>query len=329
MNARLSQTFYRYFPVAQQDRDWGICVTTVGQTRVEPGTHYPPAVHPKGYNFRASIGRRLREFQIVYITAGQGWFKSDVSGPLNIDAGCVFLVFPGVWHSYGPNPATGWDERWVGFTGALARRLAEKGFFSPANPVFYPGKEHVLFSLFTELINVGRSNHPASQKIIAGLALSILALLHSARQFNVEGADHGLDVIRSAITRMHEGSGSDLSIPELASNLNVSYRWFRRAFAHHMGMSPHHYLIETRLAHARDLLSQTTMSVKEIALQTGFGDEQYFCRMFHKKVRVTPSAWRRHALGSQKRGLNRSTRRFAPARNRLSNEIAGESTAAL
>jgi transcriptional regulator GlxA family with amidase domain len=40
------------------------------------------------------------------------------------------------------------------------------------------------------------------------------------------------------------------------------------------------------------LLSETELSVKEIATQTGFEDEFYFSRLFRQKLNLTPSQWR-------------------------------------
>ena len=44
------QTFYRYFPVAKRDRDWGLFVATVGESRISPGSAYPPGAQPKTYD---------------------------------------------------------------------------------------------------------------------------------------------------------------------------------------------------------------------------------------------------------------------------------------
>ncbi len=57
--------------------------------------------------------------------------------------------------------------------------------------------------------------------------------------------------------------------------------------------TPHHYLAEMRLARARDLLAQTTLSTKDVALRVGFEDPQYFCRLFHQKVGLPPGLWRK------------------------------------
>jgi AraC-like DNA-binding protein len=81
--------------------------------------------------------------------------------------------------------------------------------------------------------------------------------------------------------------------PDLARRLGVGYTWFRRTFAHHQGLSPHQYRLQMRVGRARTLLSETTLTVKEVAFRCGFESEQYFCRLFRSKTGASPGAWRR------------------------------------
>lgn len=296
-----AQTFYRYFPVAQRDRDWGLFVTTVGESRISAGSSYPPGGHPKSYDFRASAGRLLHEYQIIYISAGEGWFKSAGASRVRIEAGTVFFLFPDVWHSYAPKETVGWHEHWVGFNGDIARRLVRHDFFAPERPVLRGGEEGRLLSLFNDILEATRSNHPALQQLLAGAVVNMLALLYSVQQSRLAGDDPGVQIIHQAVTRMRENPETPLNIPEVAQELKVSYRWFRRAFTHHTGLSPHQYFLDVRLARARDLLAQTTLSTKEIASRVGFEDAQYFCRLFHRKVGFAPGVWRARSQKRQRR----------------------------
>jgi AraC-like DNA-binding protein len=292
MSESVPKTSYRYFPVAKRDRDWGLFVTTAGESHFGPGVAYPPTGHPKGYAFRTPEGRMLEEYQLIYISAGFGWFKSEASGRQKVEAGSVIFLFPGVWHSYAPAPATGWNEHWVGFNGDTARRLIRHGFFSPKQPVLRAGEESRLLTLFRDVMDAARNNRPSLQQLMAGATENMLALLYSTQQYKLAGDDHGSRIIDQAVDRMRECSDTALNMPELASQLKVSYRWFRRAFAHHTGLSPNHYFLEIRLAQARSLLAQTALPIKEIADRLGFEDPQYFCKFFHKKVGAAPGVWR-------------------------------------
>ena len=291
------RSFSRYFPVSVRDRKWGWHVTTVGESRTLPGENYPPAGHPKGYNFDWSKGRVLDCHALIYISRGRGLFESRPSARQVIEAGQVLFLFPGVWHRYRPEPETGWDEHWVGFDGEVARRWVKNQFFSPREPVFQPGQEEKWLTLFTELISVIKLNRPALQQVMAGFTAQMLGLLYSGQQAGLAGDDKALLIVQKAIATMQTELESSLDAQALARDLKVSYSSFRHTFQQHTGSSPHQYLLELRLVRARNLLTQTPQSVKEIAQHVGFDDEHYFCRFFKLKTGLTPGQWRARSLG--------------------------------
>ena len=293
MDAIASQkSFSRYFPVSVRDRKWGWHVTTAGEMRLLPGQPYPPPGHPKGYNFDWNKGRVLDTHALVYVSRGSGMFESRQSARQVIDAGQVIFLFPGVWHRYRPDAKTGWDEHWVGFDGDVARRWVKNKFFSPRTPVFKPGQEEKWLTLFTELLAVIKLNRPALQQVMAGFTAQMLGLLYSGQQAGLAGDDQALLIVQKAMAKMQTELEKGLNAQALARELNVSYSSFRHTFQEHTGSSPHQYLLELRLVRARNLLTQTTQSVKGIAQRTGFGDEHYFCRFFKMKTGLTPGQWR-------------------------------------
>ena len=285
-------SFHRYFPVSTRDRKWGLFVTTMGETRVPPHTPYPPAVHPKGYAFDWQHGRVLESFALVYISGGRGNFESDGKINLPIEPGNVFLLFPGIWHRYQPDSKTGWHEHWIGFDGEWARNWRKCKFISPAKPVVKINFEDTVLATFNRIMQAVRTNRPALQQILAGAAVNLAGMCYSAQQAPPETGDPGSNVIEQAITRLENDLGRPLDMKSLARELGVSYHWFRSTFAMHTGLAPHQYLLEMRLVRARNLLAETRLSVKEIAVQTGFQDEHYFSRLFRQKLNVTPSQWR-------------------------------------
>jgi AraC-like DNA-binding protein len=290
------KSFYRYFPASVRDRKWGWYVSTAGEAQILPGQPYPPTGHPKGYNFDWNKGRVLDDYQLLYISRGRGSFESRKTAIQSIEAGQVVFLFPGVWHRYRPDAETGWEEHWVGFDGNVARSWVKNRFFLPRMPLFKLGLEEKWQALFTELIAVIKLNRPALQQLMAGFTAQMLGLLYSGRQADLAGDDKSLLIVQRAISRMQSELESGLNAQTLARELKVSYSSFRHTFQQHTGASPHHYLLELRLMRARNLLTQTAQSVKEIAQQAGFDDEHYFCRFFKTKTGFTPGQWRSRSL---------------------------------
>ena len=105
----------KYLRVNARDEEWGIVITTVGYQYVSPNHAYPLSKHPDNYNFKNEGKRTLNEYQLVYITRGEGYFSSRSCPKTHIEAGTMLLLFPGEWHKYYPDARTGWDEHWVGF----------------------------------------------------------------------------------------------------------------------------------------------------------------------------------------------------------------------
>jgi AraC-like DNA-binding protein len=285
--------FHRYFPISQRDRNWGLFVTTAGEARILPNACYPQSGHPKGYAFDWQHGRVLDGFALVYISSGRGQFESKPDISAAIEPGNVFLLFPGVWHRYMPTPEVGWHEHWIGFDGDIARRWQQHKFISAKTPVININAEDTVLATFSRVMQAMRANRPALQQILAGATANLLGLFYSAQQTSQLVEKESSNAIELAIARIHAESARELDMKTLAQELGVSYSWFRHMFVAHTGLSPHQYLMELRIVCARNLLTGTELSVKEIALQTGFADEHYFSRLFRQKLNVTPSQWRR------------------------------------
>lgn len=88
------------------------------------------------------------------------------------------------------------------------------------------------------------------------------------------------------------GLDRDLSLDELAAEACLSPFHFARAFQRTMGRTPCRYLLERRIARAKDKLRQRHLSLVEIAQETGFATQSGFTRAFAKETGMTPGKFR-------------------------------------
>ncbi len=70
---------FKYLIVNEKDKNFGLWVNTVGFQSIPRGIQYPLTEHPSSYFFNASKGRVLQEYQLLYITKGEGSFESDTT----------------------------------------------------------------------------------------------------------------------------------------------------------------------------------------------------------------------------------------------------------
>jgi AraC family transcriptional regulator len=85
-----------------------------------------------------------------------------------------------------------------------------------------------------------------------------------------------------------------------AREVGLSAFHFLRLFSRVLGVSPHQYLVRSRLRRAARLLADDTRSVTEIAFAVGFGDLSNFVRTFHRAAGVSPRRFREAAKGDRK-----------------------------
>jgi len=91
-----------------------------------------------------------------------------------------------------------------------------------------------------------------------------------------------------------------LELEAVAREAGLSPFHFLRTFANVLGVTPHQYLVRSRLRHAARLLADEDRSVTDVAYDVGFGDLSNFIRTFHRAAGVSPSGFRKAAHGDRK-----------------------------
>lgn len=107
--------------------------------------------------------------------------------------------------------------------------------------------------------------------------------------------DSAVRLAQSAARIVEEDGLADCSIPDLAARLGVSDRHLRRVFFKEYGVSLVQYIQTWRLLLAKRLLTDTQLSMTEIAMIAGFGSIRRFNDLFRKHYRLAPSKLRRAA----------------------------------
>ena len=283
---------FKYLLVNDRDRVFGININTVGFQPIPPDTAYPSTDHPKSYYFNPCKGRVLTEYQIIYISKGKGTFTSESTKKTIVKKGQIILLFPGQWHTYCPSNETGWNEYYIGFEGPIIDNLMKNEFISPNNQILDVGVSEEFVTLYSSAIQVAKYERKTVQQYLAGIVLHLIGMVLSYSQDkNIEQNNSG-ELIERAKIIMNENINRQINIQGIATNLGTSYSWFRKEFKEYTGFSPAQYFQELKLRKAKELLSETDLSIKEIAFKLDFSSYEYFLSFFRKKVGVTPSEYR-------------------------------------
>ena len=291
----------KYLAVNPVDLKWGTAVNSAGFQEVRPGENYPPGNHPSRYIFTVANGRILQEYQLIYITEGRGKFYCETLGrnkAIPVESGMMFLLFPGEWHSYHPDPQTGWKEYWIGFNGHFVDNLIAENFFSKDCPVFKVNIHEDIVNLYNSAISAAVAQESGFQQVLAGIVSRLLSLAYFYDRNSQFQQSDTANKIGQAKVMIYDNFMS-ISPEEIASKLCLSYSSFRKTFKEYTGFSPARFINEVRMSKAKEMLTNTSMSIKEVAYHVGYNNHDYFFTAFRHMTGQTPAEYRNMTQGNK------------------------------
>jgi AraC family transcriptional regulator len=99
---------------------------------------------------------------------------------------------------------------------------------------------------------------------------------------------------------MEANAHQSLDLASAAREVGLSSFHFLRLFGRVLGVTPHQYLVRSRLRRAARLLVDDSRSITQIAYEVGFGDLSNFVRTFHRAAGISPRGFRQAARGERK-----------------------------
>ncbi|MDO5579795.1 MAG: AraC family transcriptional regulator [Planctomycetia bacterium] len=284
---------YFYLPVGEREFNWGLYLTVVGHNLVRPHEQYPHREHPSSYQFKSSEGRILSEYQIILLTGGEGTFSSGEIQNAKVSAGDVLLIFPGVWHTYSPDPDTGWEDYWIGLNGSWITALCERSILQTSKPIYRPLEYKEIRSTFAELLNTVRSNGAInSPSYIVSIAKILTLLAEQPQEQELVFSSGKEKIVHEAVRVIWEWSYRTLTVNDIADSIQINRRTLERYFREVNGISIHDEIIRCRLIRAQQLLKKTRIPIHRIANMAGFSSHQQMCAHFAVHFRCTPETMR-------------------------------------
>lgn len=114
------------------------------------------------------------------------------------------------------------------------------------------------------------------------------------KEFLVENDTSGRNATeKEMISYIQQNFTEEISLKAFGAQFHLSEKYISRYFKEHFHITLSQYVNHLRLEHARQLLQDTTQSVTEVALRSGFENVSYFIRCFKKMYGVSPLQYRR------------------------------------
>ena len=228
-------------------------------------------------------------FSIGAITGGHSHYLNQRSLQ-EVGPGSLVLMNPEEVHACNPIADQPWsylmfylDTDWLRSQqeeAGLGSEFRPFDMTASRDPLLYQGLQHLHHQLV-------QAPDPLAREVACHLfSRQLLARLTPA-----SWDDRPPQHLQRAAELMQDDSASPLSLSQLSAVAGLTPSHFVRAFSQHYGMTPHAYLLDRRIRHARTLLKQG-QPLAEVALASGFADQAHFQRQFKRRVAATPGQYR-------------------------------------
>ncbi len=207
--------------------------------------------------------------QAVFVP-GNAWNRPDWSEPVKV---LTFL--------FGP--------RQIGIS--LVRKSAAKGLPDAVKIGIRGVRDGVTQNLLTALLQVAaeKQKGPLARLLVESLLYACLATLTSGNAPRQRKANRTFELLCLYI---HENFQLPLTRESVAARYSLSPSHVSRLFRTEGLMQFNDYLNLVRVNRAKFILRNYTMSLKEVAASCGYSDAAYFCRVFKRISKMTPTEYR-------------------------------------
>ncbi len=264
------------YPFIEQVKNLPVYLTGIG------GTEYQGAINrPEGYCWH----------QILFCAGGSGVLRyDDITTEITENS---FIFLPAYYpHEYIPDNVK-WDMRWIVFDGYACKHIFEE--FGMSKPIVVKTvNSNAMQKLYDKMFVALKTDKVYGNYTCAGLVYQYILEFHRlASDSTAKNKADKSDILMPALNYIEENFRKDFPITVLAEISGVSQQYLCRIFNQTMNIRPNEYITCRRLQEAKHLLSETTLSIREICMQSGFTDASYFSTVFRRYEGISPAEYRK------------------------------------
>ncbi len=237
--------------------------------------------HPKYYGIQYNHSGKLR-LEI------DGELRGEVEGSH------VFITRPGRVYNYGCAENERRHHCFICTIGERVESYIAGGLFEPDHPQqpLPVGEPERFFRTISEIVSLVHSRAVVPPRAVL-LFEDLLLQIAENRTPRTPLPPYCGESIAKLAERIRRAPQEDFDIGVEAARCHITVAHFRRLFKQQLGLPPHRFLIHCRLERAAAMLLHGNPGVAEVALRSGFTDQNYFARMFKQQYRITPLEYRR------------------------------------
>lgn len=251
-----------------------------------------------------SWGPKLRrQYHMHFVMAGKGYLEiNDKVYHLQKDQ--IFLIYPNTVAYYYADDKEPWTYAFISFHGNKAEQYMRQAGFSPEHctrKCIFPTDQYVDIvrdMLTTHQLTLTNELRRVSMlfQLVSLLTESHLSLCKPSVPTEYLPETYFEHALRYIQLNYQE----NISIQDIADYIGITRSYLHSIFTQKENLSPQKFLMNFRIAKAKELLSSTDTLIKDIALKVGYSDSLGFSKIFHNLTGLSPSQYRKLTSDSSK-----------------------------
>lgn len=242
-----------------------------------------------------NVGPRVMDsYKLVFCVNGKGFIEYDNEKAVPVSQGDLMVVFPKQRHHYYANPDDPWELMWVCINGKLCEDiLSDIGITKEQHIIHNALTPAILRTLHTIINSLG-----FTEDFLRLAATGHLFVLFSYLMQITSKQSKMLDQYRQnaavfkAVRFIEENYHLNFDVSMLCQHVNYSRSYLSRIFKAETNMTIPEYTNNVRIRHAKALLADTKIPLREVATSVGISDPFYFSKIFKTIAGQSPSSYR-------------------------------------
>lgn len=269
---------YSYLELENKSYDH-FYVKFCGMQQCEPDYSYGPAVRS--------------HYLIHYCVSGKGEYHVN-NKVYTIHPGDAFMIMPDVVTYYQADHDDPWTYLWIGFDGQQTNTFLKHCGIDNQHLIVHNNHIHELREIVVSML--------AHNKLSYSNEMFIQGKLYEFFSYFAKSADIPYEekvntnyntYIDKAILYIQNNYQNYVTVTEIADYLSLNRSYLTTLFKQHLHMSPQQFLLKYRMMKAEDFLTNTNLTINQIAYSCGYGNQLSFSKAFHNTHDMSPRHYRK------------------------------------
>jgi AraC-like DNA-binding protein len=267
-----------------------------GMTSIRSAVHLPSIRVLGDFVKKAGTGlaeRDIPDYELLYFPDGNGTIYRVGEREFTLSQPSFIITRPGELHSYRYDSLHSTRHLFIHFW-LRSFPASSLPVLLPNGPSVIPYEGEFLVAMLKQILAIAHLKPDRLQERGSLLLLTLLSEIHSLAVD--EPLSGEIKRLPPQVLQALDAIDMSLSVPLTVESLAIRVGWtpehLSRSFARHLGLSPKEMIVRRRIDRACQLLLYGHKSIKEIAYEVGFTDENYFCRVFKSTKAITATEYR-------------------------------------